>query len=74
MSSAQALFGGEVGPSDKGHAGAGQVSSDTYCYDYSKVPALLTPGNIPARIFSVRSLVSTAMGRLPCQLRCRVAP
>jgi hypothetical protein len=33
----QVLFGGEVDPSDKGHAGAGQFSNDTYCYDPSKV-------------------------------------
>ena len=37
----QVLFGGEVDPSDKGHAGAGQFSNDTYCYDYSKVQFLL---------------------------------
>lgn len=30
---AQVLFGGEVDPSDKGHAGAGQFSSSTFCLD-----------------------------------------
>ena len=30
---AQVLFGGEVDPSDKGHAGAGQFSNDTFCLD-----------------------------------------
>ena len=43
MSHVQVLFGGEVDSSDKGHAGAGQFSNDTYCYDYSKVQSLLAP-------------------------------
>lgn len=38
----QVLFGGEVDPSDKGHAGAGQFSNDTYSYEPSKVHFLLT--------------------------------
>jgi hypothetical protein len=29
----QVLFGGEVDPSDKGHAGAGQFSNETFCFD-----------------------------------------
>ena len=37
MCAVQVLFGGEVDPSDKGHAGAGQFSNDTYCYEPNKV-------------------------------------
>lgn len=36
----QVLFGGEVDPSDKGHAGAGQFSNESYCFDISKVRVL----------------------------------
>ena len=39
----QVLFGGEIDPSDKGHAGAGQFSNDTYCYDPSKVHSRSDP-------------------------------
>ncbi|BDA51022.1 Nitrile-specifier protein 5 [Coccomyxa sp. Obi] len=45
------LFGGEVDPSDKGHAGAGQFSSETYCLDTAKGAAgwhkLETSGTAP---------------------------
>ncbi len=44
----QVLFGGEVDPSDKGHAGAGQFSNDTYCYDPSTVPSCLASKAQPA--------------------------
>ncbi len=37
----QVLFGGEVNPSDQGHAGAGQFCNDMYCYDPNKVPCCL---------------------------------
>ncbi|CAL5218389.1 g61 [Coccomyxa viridis] len=33
------LFGGEVNPSDQGHAGAGQFCNDMYCYDPNKADA-----------------------------------
>ena len=56
----QVLFGGEVDPSDKGHAGAGQFSNDTYSYEPSKVHFLLTSwratGNFHAHVEDLQGL------------------
>ena len=76
----QVLFGGEVDPSDKGHAGAGQLSNDTYCYDPSKVDIVLDapgaatkhPGSCPygglqgLHGCSLCSLVAALLYGLPC--------